>query len=149
MKHISILLLCVFAVSVSAVKSEASVELNEIHSATKSAIQFAEKNEQVQQLTAWESELYSLEPALEKTIEKETWSLEQGSLYAQLDKWAKKGGYQLIWKSEHDLQMKSDAIFTGTLFKSTQALFDGLAKLGHSFTVTFYQGNKVMEVKGE
>ena len=153
MKYLFILLLGVLTFSLSVSKSEASVglggDLHEIHFATESAIQFAEKNEEVQAPIVLKSELYPLEPALEKTVEEETWSLKQGSLYAQLGKWAEKAGYQLIWKSDNDLQMKSDAVFTGTLFESTQTLFDGLAKLGHSFIVTFYQGNKVMEVKGE
>lgn len=75
------------------------------------------------------------------------WQLVTGSLYGQLDMWAAKADYQLIWQSDNDLQMMSCATFKGTFIEAIESLFGGLAKLGHSFTVTFYTGNRVLEVK--
>ncbi|MFI3270750.1 MAG: TcpQ domain-containing protein [Pseudomonadota bacterium] len=79
----------------------------------------------------------------------ETWELVQGSLYSQLSEWTEVAGYQLVWNAENDLLMMTSATFKGTLEEVMRSLFNGLAKRGHSFVVTFYRANNVMEVEGE
>ncbi len=79
----------------------------------------------------------------------ETWELVQGSLYSQLSEWTEVAGYQLVWNAENDLLMTTSAMFKGTLEDVMHNLIDGLAKRGHSFVVTFYRANNVMEIEGE
>lgn len=69
-----------------------------------------------------------------------------GSLQNQLDSWAERAGYQLVWKSSSDLDMEAHASFKGTFVGVIQQLFTGLHKSGHPLRVTLYQNNNVIEV---
>ncbi len=73
------------------------------------------------------------------------WLLNEGSLRLQLQSWAKKAGYQVIWNTSADLEMQASAEFSGTFTSAVAQLFEGLRKEGFPFYVTLYS-NKVLEV---
>lgn len=79
----------------------------------------------------------------------EIWELQPGSLYAQLDAWASKNGYQLVWSAPDDLHMEASASFRGNFLECLQELFNGLLQAGYNLRLTVYQSNKVLEVRGE
>ena len=87
--------------------------------------------------------------AVETILPETVWTLEPGSLYAQLGRWAEQAGYQLVWKADTDLTMESRAVFRGSIIDVVGELFTGLNKAGYGLRVTFYQSNTVMEVRGE
>ena len=73
------------------------------------------------------------------------WNLHEGSLHHQLQIWAKKAGYQVIWNSSSDLEMQTSSGFAGSFIEAVTQLFDGLRREGFPFYVTLYS-NKVLEV---
>ena len=74
------------------------------------------------------------------------WRLSPGSLRNQLQSWSAKAGYQLVWKTDLDLDMNASATFYGDITEALSQLFDGLHNTGHALTVTIYKGNHVIEV---
>ncbi|MEG1610707.1 MAG: toxin co-regulated pilus biosynthesis Q family protein, partial [Bilophila sp.] len=80
------------------------------------------------------------------SLPEEIWTLTPGSLQKQLEGWAGRAGYQLVWKSSSDLDMESRASFKGSFIGAIQQLFQGLHKSGHPLRVTLYQNNSVIEV---
>ena len=74
------------------------------------------------------------------------WSLSPGSLCAQLQTWADRGGYQLVWKASHDLNMEVRANFRGGFLEALRQLFQGLHKSGNALRVTIYTANHVIEI---
>lgn len=74
------------------------------------------------------------------------WNVQQGSLYSQLEGWANRAQYQLIWKATHDYELEAQAAFGGDFVEAIKQLFVGLHRGGHALRVTVYQGNKVIEV---
>lgn len=83
------------------------------------------------------------------SLSEEAWTLESGSLYAQLGAWTERAGYQLVWKAPDDLGMSARSTFHGSFVKVIHTLFKGLQKAGHPFAVTIYEDNNVMEVRSE
>jgi hypothetical protein len=75
-----------------------------------------------------------------------SWNIEPGSLHVQLETWALRAHYQLIWKAMHDFEMEARAKFNGEFVGAIQQLFAGLHRSGHALRVTVYQGNNVIEV---
>ena len=73
------------------------------------------------------------------------WNLHEGSLRHQLQNWAKKAGYQVIWNTSADLEMQASSEFSGSFTDAVTQLFDGLRREGFPFYVTLYS-NKVLEV---
>lgn len=76
----------------------------------------------------------------------DTWAITPGALRAQLGVWAARGGYQLIWKAEHDYDMEAHANFRGDFLEAVKQLFSGLQRVGYPLRVTIYKSNNVMEV---
>lgn len=74
------------------------------------------------------------------------WNIEPGGLRAQLNAWASRAGYQLVWKAGHDYDMESHAAFQGEFPEAVKKLFSGLQRAGYALRVTLYKGNNVMEV---
>ena len=70
------------------------------------------------------------------------WHLSQGSLRTQLDVWANRASWQLVWNADTDLDMQSRANFVAAV---TQ-LFEGLHAAGFPLRATFYPSNNVLEV---
>jgi len=75
-----------------------------------------------------------------------SWISEPGSLHSQLDSWAIKAQYQLVWKAKHDFELEARAKFDGDFVGAIKQLFSGLHRGGNPLRVTVYQGNNVVEV---
>ena len=75
-----------------------------------------------------------------------SWIIEPGSLHSQLDSWAIKAQYQLVWKAKHDFELEARAKFDGDFVGAIMQLFAGLHRGGNPLRVTVYQGNNVVEV---
>ena len=74
------------------------------------------------------------------------WHLSQGSLRTQLDVWANRASYQLVWNADTDLDMQSRATFRGNFISAVTQLFEGLHAAGFPLRATFYPSNNVLEV---
>ena len=74
------------------------------------------------------------------------WHLSQGSLRTQLDVWANRASYQLVWNADTDLDMQSRATFRGNFISAVTQLFEGLHAAGFPLRATFYPPNNVLEV---
>lgn len=74
------------------------------------------------------------------------WRLSQGSLRTQLDVWANRASYQLVWNADPDLDMQSRATFRGNFIAAVTQLFEGLHAAGFPLRATFYPSNNVLEV---
>ena len=74
------------------------------------------------------------------------WHLSQGSLRTQLDVWANRASYQLIWNADTDLDMQSRAMFRGNFVAAVTQLFEGLHAAGFPLRAIFYPANSVLEV---
>lgn len=79
----------------------------------------------------------------------QTWQMSPGLLRGQLESWAAVAGYQIVWKVARDYHMQTTATFNGTFVEALQQLFNGMQKLGNSFKVTVYHGNRVVVVSEE
>ena len=82
----------------------------------------------------------------EAYVPQSEWSIEPGTLRAQINAWTARAGYQLIWKASHDYDMDSHARFQGDFLGAVKNLFTGLQHAGFPLRVTLYKGNNVMEV---
>ena len=74
------------------------------------------------------------------------WRLSQGSLRTQLDVWANRASWQLIWNADTDLDMQSRATFRGNFIAAVTQLFEGLHAAGFPLRATLYPANNVLEV---
>ena len=74
------------------------------------------------------------------------WHLSQGSLRTQLDIWASRASWQLIWNADTDLDMQASASFRGNFVAAVTQLFEGLHAAGFPLRATFYPPNNVLEV---
>ncbi|WP_198285074.1 TcpQ domain-containing protein [Solidesulfovibrio carbinoliphilus] len=74
------------------------------------------------------------------------WAIDRGSLHSQLETWATRAQYQLIWKATHDFDLEARASFGADFVLAIQKLFSALQHSGHALRVTVYQGNNVLEV---
>ena len=76
----------------------------------------------------------------------ETWTINKGSLQAQLESWANRAQYHVIWRAAHDFDLEAMATFEGDFVAAIKQLFLGLHRSGNALRVTVYQSNKVVEV---
>lgn len=76
----------------------------------------------------------------------EMWSLTAGSFKTQLEEWAHKADYQLIWKAEHDYTMQAKAIFKDSFIGAVKRVFTRMHLNGNSLRATIYEDNRVIEV---
>lgn len=74
------------------------------------------------------------------------WQLTPGSLHVQLEGWAGRAGYQLVWNADTDLDMQSRASFRGNFVAAITQLFEGLHAAGFPLRATLYPANNVLEV---
>ena len=75
------------------------------------------------------------------------WEIQKGRLLrSQMEGWAAIAGYSLIWNAQHDYEMRSNAMFTGSFLDAVRAFYAALQANGLALRVTIYEGNKVMEV---
>ena len=64
----------------------------------------------------------------------------------QLDVWADRASYQLVWNADTDLDMQSRATFRGNFVAAVTQLFEGLHAAGFPLRATLYPANNVLEV---
>lgn len=76
----------------------------------------------------------------------EMWSLTAGSFKTQLEEWAHKADYQLIWKAEHDYTMQAKATFKDSFIGAVKRVFTRMHLNGNSLRATIYEDNRVIEV---
>lgn len=81
-----------------------------------------------------------------KQVSLPEWQLSQGSLRTQLDVWASRASYQLVWNADTDLDMQSRATFRGNFVAAITQLFEGLHAAGFPLRATLYPSNSVLEV---
>ena len=81
-----------------------------------------------------------------KPVSLPEWHLSQGSLRTQLDVWASRASWQLIWNADTDLDMQASASFRGNFVAAVTQLFEGLHAAGFPLRATFYPSNNVLEV---
>lgn len=74
------------------------------------------------------------------------WLLTSGSLHVQLEGWAKRASYQLVWNADTDLDMQSRTSFRGNFVAAITQLFEGLHAAGFPLRATLYPANNVLEV---
>ena len=74
------------------------------------------------------------------------WHLSLGRLRTQLDVWASRASWQLIWNADTDLDMQASASFRGNFVAAVTPLFEGLHAAGFPLRATFYPPNNVLEV---
>ena len=75
-----------------------------------------------------------------------SWDVAPGSLRTQLEHWAMRAHYQLIWRATHDFELEARAGFGEDFETAIKQLFAGLHRGGHALRVTLYRGNNVLEV---
>jgi len=90
-----------------------------------------------------ESPEVAVEPAPVKVME---WAVEPGGVKRQMEEWAVRAKYRLIWRSKRDYVLETPARFGGSYEEAVKDLFTGLQRGGHALRVTIYQGNNVVEV---
>lgn len=76
----------------------------------------------------------------------EIWTLTAGSFKTQLEEWAHKADYQLIWKAEHDYTMQAKAIFKDNFIGAVKRVFTRMHLNGNSLRASIYEDNRVIEV---
>jgi len=86
------------------------------------------------------------QPSVPPVLPTPKWDVAPGSLRSQLEHWAMRAHYQLIWKAQHDFDLEARAGFEGDFETAIKTLFAGLHRSGHALRVTLYRGNNVLEV---
>jgi LysM repeat protein len=74
------------------------------------------------------------------------WKIGPGSLHGQVQEWAIRAKYRVIWRASRDLEMESTASFNGSFVDAVRQLFSSLHRSGFPLRVTVFQGNNVLEV---
>ncbi|PRP70952.1 hypothetical protein BUE93_09260 [Chromobacterium amazonense] len=78
------------------------------------------------------------------------WEIVSGrDLKVQLDDWANKAGWQLVWEVEYDYTIRNGAIFSGEFVEVVTHLFESLRDVSPKLYPTLYKGNKVLLVRGQ
>ncbi len=77
------------------------------------------------------------------------WILKQGSLMNQLDEWAKKESWKVIWQANYDLDLNAEASFSGDFINVVEQVFNALPKKNNGLRINIYKANRVIEVIGE
>lgn len=62
-----------------------------------------------------------------------------------LERWAEQGGYQLVWKSNHDFEITSSAVITGTMRDSFNLVLLSFVDSNSPIKATWYK-NKVIVI---
>lgn len=62
-----------------------------------------------------------------------------------LERWAEQGGYQLVWKSNHDFEITSSAVITGTIKESFNQVLLSFIDSNSPIKATWYK-NKVIVI---
>ncbi len=76
-----------------------------------------------------------------------SWQLAPGPLKRQLEGWAARAGYSVVWQADTDLEMAAGAQFAGTFPEVVRALFEGLHRSGYPYTAHLFHGNQVLHIE--
>ncbi len=76
------------------------------------------------------------------------WIVSPGTLHRQLQKWAQKAGYQLVWHDSDDYLLTAHAEIPGSFVHAASVLIDGLDQAGSTVRITVYRENRVLIVSG-
>lgn len=68
------------------------------------------------------------------------------TIQTTLDKWAKKAGWTVVWRSRRDLDIPASFSHTGQFEAATTWMFRQLASEGVLFKVRFFEGNQTVVV---
>lgn len=74
------------------------------------------------------------------------WELRPGGLKSQLDAWAEKAKYQVVWKSPDDFLISTDSTLNGNFPEVVQQVVDGMHETGSTIAVKIYEGNHTVVV---
>lgn len=69
------------------------------------------------------------------------WILRPGSLRLQMEEWAEKAGYKLVWALDGDIIADAGVVVRGTLIDAVSTVFKSLAEHRSSAHVSFKLGN--------
>lgn len=78
--------------------------------------------------------------------EPDPWRISPGSLHGQIQVWAIRANYRVIWRASRDLEMQSTASFNGSFVDAIRQIFSSLHRSGFPLRVKVFQGNNVLEV---
>lgn len=77
----------------------------------------------------------------------DSWQLRPGPLKQQVERWAARAGYSVVWQADTDLEMAAGAHFAGTFPEAVRALFEGLHAHGAPYTAHLFHGNHVLHIE--
>ncbi|MBP4052092.1 toxin co-regulated pilus biosynthesis Q family protein [Chromobacterium violaceum] len=81
---------------------------------------------------------------------KPAWRIQPAvELREQLDAWAARAGWTLVWESEYAYLPKLQARFDGDFIAAVTALFGALQDVNPPLYPVLYQGNQVLVVKSQ
>ncbi|MCD4500494.1 toxin co-regulated pilus biosynthesis Q family protein [Chromobacterium vaccinii] len=81
---------------------------------------------------------------------KPAWRIQPAvELREQLDAWAARAGWTLVWESEYAYLPKLQARFDGDFITAVTALFSALQDVNPPLYPVLYQGNQVLVVKSQ
>lgn len=99
-----------------------------------------------------ESTVIAVQPAVQPEVVKNkspvrTWKilLSDKVISNTLERWAEQGGYQLVWKSDHDFEITSSAVITGTMRDSFNLVLLSFVDSNSPIKATWYK-NKVIVI---
>ena len=75
-----------------------------------------------------------------------TWAIAPGSLKRQMEGWAARAGFRVVWQADTDLHMAAGATFAGSFAKAVRDLFEGLHEAGAPYTAHIFHGNNVLHI---
>ena len=89
-------------------------------------------------------------PAVHERVAPPVWRIRpRVELREQLDDWAARAGWTLIWDSEYDYLPNLQARFDGEFIVAVTALFEALHDVHPPLYPVLYQGNQVLLVKSQ
>ncbi len=83
----------------------------------------------------------------ESLVPNGAWTLSPGSLHDQVEAWALRAGWKLVWQADTDLAMEAAADFAGSFPEVVRALFEGLHENGAPYQARLFHGNRVLQVE--
>jgi hypothetical protein len=92
---------------------------------------------------------YYMEPPVPAAPATPEWRLRPGFLREQLETWAKRAGFQLVWKAKHDFDIESGASFASDFVDALRDLALLLHEQGNPLRLNVYLGNRVAEFTEE
>lgn len=77
-----------------------------------------------------------------------SWQVSYGDLRPQIEAWAEKAHWDLVWNTPNRYQVESRVTLHGTFVEAASDLVKGLQASGADIGVHFYHGNKTLVING-